>query len=172
MGRMYGWRSPVRPIASCTLAVPNAPSLAAISLSARRMLRYTTPISYMSASFRFQRCVEARIDAPRVAFVDLAARPGLDRSRVDVAPGVVVMVAGGRVDAAHRADHLAREQDVVDRNDAGEQVDPRLVVDAGVEEHVVQQVLLQERLLQLLREPAETAPVVRHRAAAVRDHEP
>ena len=52
-----------------------------------------------------------------------------------------------------------------------QQVDARLVVDAGVEEDVVQQVLRQQRLLQLLRQAAEAAPVVGHRAAAVRDEE-
>jgi hypothetical protein len=45
------------------------------------------------------------------------------------------------------------------------------VIDAGVEEDVVQQVVFQQRLLQLLRQAAITAPVVRRRAAAVRDDE-
>ena len=53
----------------------------------------------------------------------------------------------------------------------GQQVDPGLVVDAGVEEHVAQQVLLELRLAERHREPAEATPVVGHRAAAVRDDE-
>ena len=48
---------------------------------------------------------------------------------------------------------------------------PGLVVDAGVEEHVVEQLLLQRRPLHVLRQPAVAAPVVRHRAAAVRNDE-
>jgi hypothetical protein len=93
------------------------------------------------------------------------------RAGLDVALGVVVVVAGLGVDAAHGADHLAGEEDVVHRDHLGQQVDARLVVDAGVEEDVVQQVVLQQRLLQLLRQAAEAPPVVGHRAAAVRDDE-
>jgi hypothetical protein len=52
-----------------------------------------------------------------------------------------------------------------------QQVDARLVVDAGVEEDVVQQVVFEQRLLHLLRQAAKAPPVVGHRAAAVRDHE-
>ena len=59
----------------------------------------------------------------------------------------------------------------VDRDHLGQQVDAGLVVDAGVEEDVLQQVVLQQRLLQLLRQAAEAPPVVGHRAAAVRDDE-
>ena len=60
----------------------------------------------------------------------------------------------------HRADHFAGEQDVVDRDHPGQQVDARLVIDAGVEEDVVEQVILEQRLLQLLGEAAVAAPVI------------
>ena len=91
-----------------------------------------------SLSLRFERGVEARVDAPGVAFVDLLLlRRRQLRRRLDVALGVVVVVAGLGVDAAHGADHLAGEQDVLDRHHLGQQVDARLVVDAGVEEDVV-----------------------------------
>jgi hypothetical protein len=43
-------------------------------------------------------------------------------------------VARGRVDATHGADHLAGEQDVLDGDHLGQQIDAGLVVDAGVEE--------------------------------------
>src|SRR6476659_5289056 len=117
MGRMFGVIRPTRPIASWTVAVPNAASLPATSASARWMFRYTTPISYMSLPFLRERGGEARVDAPRVAFVDLGAlgRRQL-RGPLDVAPGVVVVVArlgGGRV---VRNDHLARQQAVVERD--------------------------------------------------------
>ena len=51
------------------------------------------------------------------------------------------------------------------------QVDARLVVDAGVEVDVLQQVVLQRRALHVLREAAVAPPVVGDRAAAVRDDE-
>ena len=83
-------------------------------------------------------------DTPaRVALEDLGAcRRGGRPRRVDVALGVVVVVAGLGIDAAHRADHLRGEQDVLDRDHLEQQVDARLVVDAGVEEDVVQQMLV------------------------------
>ena len=79
---------------------------------------------------------------------------------------------GLRVDAAHRADHLRGEQDVVGRNHLQQQVDPGLMIDAGVEEDVVEDELGQRRLAHHVGEPAEAAPVVRHRTAAVGDDEP
>src|SRR6202040_3145411 len=83
-----------------------------------------------STSLRFQRGIEARIDAPRVGFVDLAPLFRIDKRGLDVAPGVIEVVSGLGIDAAYRADHLAREQDVVRGNHAGEQVDAGLVVPA------------------------------------------
>ena len=41
------------------------------------------------------------------------------------------------------------------------------MVDAGVKKDIVQQMLLQQGLLELLRQSSEASPVVRHRAAAV-----
>ena len=58
---------------------------------------------------------------------------------VDVDERVVPGDAGLRIGAAHRAEHLGGEQDVVSGNHLVQQVDSRLVVDAGVEEHVAQQ---------------------------------
>ena len=95
----------------------------------------------------------------------------IDVRSLDVALGVIVMVSRLRIDAAHRADHLARKQDIADGDHAGEQIDAGLVIDARVEEDVIEQMVLQQRLLHFLRQPAETAPVIRHRAAAVRDDE-
>jgi hypothetical protein len=80
-------------------------------------------------------------------------------------------VAGLGVDALDGADHLRGEQDVVHRDHLRQQVDARLVVDAGVEEDVVEQVVAQQGLLQLLRQPPVAAPVVGCGAAAVRDDE-
>ncbi len=88
---------------------------------------------------RVQLRIEPRKDAARIAFVDLRALVGTQRGGLDVAPRVVVEVAGLGIDAAHGADHLGGEQDVLGRDHAREQVDARLVVDAGVEEQVLQQ---------------------------------
>jgi hypothetical protein len=73
--------------------------------------------------------------------------------------------------AADRAEHLRREQDVVRFDDRGQQVDAGLVVDAGVEEDVVHQQGLDRRPVLPGRDAREPAPVIGHRAAAVRDDE-
>src|SRR5262249_50421109 len=101
----------------------------------------------------------------------LLAVIGAHAERVDVARGCVVVVAGLRIDAAHRADHLRGEQDVVGRDHLEEEIDAGLVIDAGVEEHVVQQVVLQQRLLEILGDPAIAAPVVGRSPAAVGNDE-
>src|SRR6218665_1984097 len=72
--------------------------------------------------------------APHIALEDRMALVVANRQRIDIALGVIEILAGLRVDAAHRADHLAAEQDVPGVDHLGEQVDARLVVDAGVEE--------------------------------------
>ena len=56
-------------------------------------------------------------------------------------------------------------------DDLGQQVDADLVVDAGVERDVVQQLLRDLRLAVVQADATVAAPVVGHRAAAVRDDE-
>src|SRR5450432_434691 len=134
---MYGFIKPTRPIASWTVAEPNLPSCSTAARSARTMLRLTIPSSYISLPLRFESGVQPRENAPRVALVDLVPVVAHDDRRgLDVAPGVIVVVARFRIDAAHRTDHLAGEQDVVDGNHLGQQVDAGLVVDTSVEEDV------------------------------------
>src|SRR3984893_5572594 len=159
------------------VATPKRDSFSTAAMSARTMLRLTMPRlligTVMLLPLRFERRVEAREYAPRVALVDLVLVLGTeDRRGLDVALGVVVGEAGFRIDPPHRADHLAGEQDVLDRDHLGQKVDARLVVNTGVEENIVQQVVFQQRLLQLLRQAAEAAPVIGHRAAAMRGQEP
>src|SRR3990172_7969413 len=170
---------PERPGASCRVATPNRESAATTPASGRWIWR--TAIELMepflsggpdSQAARLQRPVEPWIDAARVAFEDLAAICRSEvRGGLDVAPRVVIVEPCLRIDALHRAEHLGREQDVVRGNHARQQVDARLVVDAGVEPDVVQEVVLEERPLQFLRQAAKTPPMVGHRAAAVRDDE-
>src|ERR1039458_7945446 len=45
------------------------------------------------------------------------------------------------------------------------------MIDAGVEINILQQMLVERRLLHLLRQTAVAAPVERYRAAAMRDYE-
>ncbi|CCD95517.1 hypothetical protein BRAO375_4360016 [Bradyrhizobium sp. ORS 375] len=161
------------------VATPNLDSFSSAALSARVIFVLTMPRLFMGVlmarsrllALGLQRGVETREHAPRIAFVDLVALLGRQLGGLDVALGVVVVEAGLRIDAADGADHLRGKQDVVDRDHAGQKVDARLVIHAGVEEDVVEQVILQQRLLQLLGEPAEPAPVIRHGAAAMRDQE-
>ncbi len=61
---------------------------------------------------------------------------------------------------------------VVQRDLRDQQVDPGLVVDAGVEKDVAHQVLGQGRAAEHVRQPPVAAPVVGHRAPSVRDHQP
>src|SRR5881409_422296 len=103
------------------------------------MLRYTTPSSYMagppSAALCLERGIEPREHVARVALIDEEALFLVEIGRrIDIAPRVVVGVAGLRIDAAHRADHLGGKQDVLHRNHLRQQIDARLVIDAGVEE--------------------------------------
>jgi hypothetical protein len=50
-------------------------------------------------------------------------------------------------------------------------IDAGLVIHAGVEEHVVRQLIFQRRLLHFLRQTAETSPVIRDCAAPMRNDE-
>ena len=54
-------------------------------------------------------------------------------------------------------------------NDLGQQVDAGLMIDAGVEPHVVLHHLVERRPLVVERQAAIAAPVERHRAAAMGD---
>ena len=98
----------------------------------------------------------------------VGGQPGV----LDVAAGVVEVVTGAGVDIPDGADHLGGEQDVVGGDDLEQQVDAGLVVDAGVEEDVAQDVFFQRWLLHRHRQPPEAAPVVGHGAAAVRNDQP
>src|SRR4051812_18735301 len=109
---------------------------------------------------------------PGVAFEYFLFVRSAERAVLNIALRIVVMMPAFRVDAAHRADHLGGEQDVLRRDHLEQQVDSRLVVDAGVEKDILQQVLFQRRALHVLREAAVAAPVVGHGAAAVRDDQP
>jgi acyl-CoA dehydrogenase len=116
--------------------------------------------------------VQARVHAPGVQLEDLRAVLLGERRLVDIAPRVVPREVAVGVVAADRAEHLGREQDVGRLDHGGQQVDARLVVDAGVEKDVVHQVALDRRAVLPRRDAQEAAPVVGHRAAAVRYHQP
>src|SRR5438309_11875709 len=103
------------------VATPKRDSFSTAVLSARTMLRLTMPRSFIAALISLPLCLQGRIEArehaPRIAFKDLLAIGGAQcKSRLDVALGVVVVESGFRIDAAHRTDHFAGEQHVVDRD--------------------------------------------------------
>src|SRR5436309_229139 len=154
--------------AAVSMSTEPKPTKAVLPCSSARMTLFSRGISAMALSLARSGdlVLQAAVDAARVALVDLAAVLVADADRVDVALGVVVVVAGLRVDAAHGADHLRGEENVVGGEHLEQEVDAGLVIDARVEEHVVQQVVLQQRLLEILGDAAVAAPVVRDRAAA------
>src|ERR1700674_4941772 len=94
-----------------------------------------------------------------------------DSRTVDVPPRVVEIVAGFGVDALDGTDHFRSEQDVVRGNNFGHAIDSRLVVHTRVEVHVVEQEFFERRALHVLRDAAISAPVIRHRASAMRNDE-
>src|SRR5690606_5451591 len=79
--------------------------------------------------------------------------------------------AGFRIDAAYGANHFRSEQDVLVVDHVEQQVDAFLVVNAGVEVHVVHHQLAQWRQLEHVGQAAEASPVVGYGAAAVRNDE-
>src|SRR5215467_6257559 len=115
--------------------------------------------------------VDSRINFARVVFVNLPPVGFAERHFIDVSLRIVVVVAGGGIDAADSPYHLRSEQDVIDRNDLEQQIDSGLVVDAGVEEHVFAHHLVEWGPLQILCETTIASPVIWDGAAAVRDDE-
>src|SRR4029434_6943998 len=117
--------------------------------------------------------IEAGVDAPGIAFedeIEVFLAQGLDL--IDVALGIVVMMSGFRIDASHCSHHFRREPYGADSHDPGQQLYARQVIDTGVEKNVVQHMLGERRSPHVLRETAITAPVIRNRAAAMRNDEP
>src|SRR5215216_793533 len=119
----------------------------------------------------FERGVQPAIDLKRIALEDFALVGSAQLDLIDIALGVIVMTPRFRIDALDGAHHLRGEQDIVDRDDPGQQLDSGQVIDAGVEEHVIEKMLGQRRPLHVLGEAAVAAPMIRRRAAAVRDDE-
>src|SRR6266436_3175766 len=97
-------------------------------------LKFNFPSSARRGSLARYLLAEARVDLQRVALENLSLILGTEPGNpVNIALGVVKVVSCFRIDALDRADHFRREQDVVGRNNFREQVDPGLVVDAGIE---------------------------------------
>ncbi|MNI46312.1 hypothetical protein D3C73_1007690 [compost metagenome] len=90
---------------------------------------------------------------------------------VDITLGVIEIVSGLRIDPAHGTDHFGTEQDVVDIDDLEQEIDARLMIDAGIEKHVLHHMLAKRRALEHIRQPAVTSPVIRNSATTVRNYE-
>lgn len=92
--------------------------------------------AHRSSALTSEEGVDARKDAARIELEYFALVCIGDCERIDVALGVVEVIAGLWIDAAHCAHHFRAEQDVVDVDDFEQQVDAWLVINAGVKEHV------------------------------------
>ena len=87
---------------------------------------------------RLQLSIEPRIDTPGIAFEDLLpVRVGQVRACVDISLRVIEELARLRIAAAHSANHLRAEKDVVDRDDAGQEFNAGLVIYTGIEGDVL-----------------------------------
>ena len=84
---------------------------------------------------------------------------------------IVEIVARFRIDRPNRSDYLRRERDIIDRNDLGEQLGAWQLIHAGIEQDVAQQMLAERGRLHGLCQSAEASPMIRDRAAAIRDDE-
>src|SRR6188472_3079814 len=100
---------------------------------------FMTRPSRCLAALLLQPRVEAWKDCPSGALEDLVAVCLAEIERIDVPLGVVEEKARIRILPADGPDHLTGKHDVVDVDDLEQQVDARLVVDAGVEPDVAHQ---------------------------------
>src|SRR6478735_6514923 len=169
---------PSLPMASWTVLTPKAERALTASSGARVMLVWTTPSSCIVAPFDgvspalpLEQGVKARIDGTCVVFVDGAEFGLVEAGGVDVACRVVEMVARPRIDVPDRADHFGGKEDVLRGDDFQQEVDSGLVVHAGVEEDISQQVLFQRGLPQGHGKPTEAPPVVGHSASPMGNDE-
>src|SRR5437016_2289042 len=119
---MWGWISTIAEVMSVSVRV------------------YVPASPPMSVTACFQALIEARIDASRIALEDpVAILIRQRRTRIDIALRIVEVLPRCRILAPHRADHLRSEQHVAGRDNLGQQLDARFVIDTRVEEDVVQQ---------------------------------
>src|SRR5208282_221097 len=108
---------------------------------------------------------------PCVALEDLVPVAVADRQCVQITLRVVEVVPRLGIDATHRTHHFRSEEDVLGGYDLEQQLDAGQVIHTGIEEHVFQQVVAEQRALQILREATVPAPVIGNGAAAVRNDE-
>src|ERR1700681_3268896 len=77
----------------------------------------------------------------RVAFEDIVAVAVAQAEGIDIALRVVEILPRLRIDSPHRAHHFRAEDDVVGGNHLEQQLDAGQMIDAGVEEHIFQQIV-------------------------------
>src|SRR5258708_15784491 len=83
--------------------------------------------------------IEPRKHPTGIAFEYLVAVGVAQAKRIHIALGVVEILSGLGVDAAHRAHHLRAENDVVDRDDLDQELDARPMIDAAIAETSLEQ---------------------------------
>ena len=94
----------------------------------------------MSQTFLLESVIQPGEHPACIAFVNQFAVVSVqDQTVFNVAFGVVKEKTCLRVYAAYRANHLGREQHVFHRYDGVEQIDTGLVVNAGIEINIVEQ---------------------------------
>src|SRR5258708_3043274 len=107
----------------------------------------------------------------RVAFEDLAAVAVAQGQGIYIALRIVEIIPGLRIDSPHRAHHFRAEDDVVGGNHLEQQLDAGQMIDAGVEEHIFQQINGEQRALPIPGKSAVPSPVGRPRPPPVPDDE-
>src|SRR2546421_3411670 len=150
------------------------PASANDAIAARASARHFVPIDLLPpcpSSVLRQRCSEPRKYCQRIRLEDLGPIADAQPRGVDVALGVVIVEAGLGIDAPDCADYLRGEQNVLDRQDLGQQIDAGLVIDTGIEEYILQQMIPKQRLLHVLRQAAIATPMIGNGTAAVRNDE-
>src|ERR1700686_2868018 len=160
---MYGRIRPLRPWASCTVATPCSPSDAISSASARRIRRTTVGVIRDVSRLKYlgdgKSLVDPRVDLPCVTFEDVlfltGAQPG---HGIDIPLRIVEIVARLGVCPPDRPDHLRPEQDIAQAHNLEQQLDPREVVHAGIEEDVVAHQLIERWPLHARRQPPHPPP--------------
>src|SRR5579859_5921847 len=109
--------------------------------------------------FRLQVGIKTRVDFPCIRFKDLVAILAAQlRAGINIFLSVIEVFACFRIAPPDRPDHFGTEENVVNGDDLGHELDTGLMVHAGVEKDVVEQ-RLQRLLPQVKRKTAIAAPM-------------
>jgi len=88
---------------------------------------------------------------------------------INIAFGIVIMMASAGINAAHRPDHFRGKEDILFRDHLQQQVNAVLMIDTSIKKDIVQHPLIPITQTAILGNAAEPAPMLVHRPAAMRD---